>query len=143
MQHVILALALLISATLFSQEKSSLGNTEGSIITITVVNALSDNGEVKYALYTKENFSKDPLYATSAGIDKGKSTVVFKNVPKGIYAVVCYHDENKNERLDFYENGRPKESYGASNNSLNSGPPQFEDSKFEVKDNDLTLEIKF
>ena len=118
-------------------------NTEGSTITITVVNALSDNGQVRFALYTEENFSKQPLYAKSAGIDKGKSTVAFKNVPPGVYAVVCYHDENKNERIDFHENGRPKESYGTSNNSLNSGPPQFDNSKFEVKDNDLTLEIKF
>ena len=143
MQHVILAIALFISATLFSQSQNSLEKTEGKTITVTSVNALSDNGDVKFALYTRENFSKLPMLSAAATIEDGKSTAAFKNVPAGVYAVVCFHDENKNERMDFYENGMPKESYGTSNNTLSLGPPQFENSKFEVTDNDLTLEIKF
>ncbi len=45
--------------------------------------------------------------------------------------------------MNFYENGIPKESYGTSNNVILMGPPNFESSKFEVSDKDLTLEIKF
>jgi uncharacterized protein (DUF2141 family) len=143
MQHVILAIALFISVTLFSQSQNNLQKPEGKTITVTVVNALSDNGDVKFALYTRENFGKLPMLSEAATIEKGKSTVTFENVPTGFYSVVCYHDENKNERMDFYENGMPKESFGSSNNTWSFGPPQFENSKFEVTKNNLTLEIKF
>jgi uncharacterized protein (DUF2141 family) len=36
----------------------------------------------------------------------------------------------------------PLEDYGATNNVMNYGPPQFNDAKFELKDKDLTFEIK-
>ena len=143
MQHVILAIALFISATLFSQSQNNLEKAEGKTITITIENVLSDKGDVKFGLYTRENFSKESMDTKTANIKNGKSTVSFENVPAGVYAVVCYHDENKNERMDFYENGMPKESFGSSDNTWSFGPPQFENSKFEVADHDLTLEIKF
>ena len=111
MQHVILAIALFISATLFSQSQNNLEKTEGKTITVTIVNALSDNGDVKFALYTRENFRKRPMLSEAAIIENGRSTVTFENVPVGVYAVVCFHDENKNQRMEFYENGMPKESF--------------------------------
>ena len=143
MQHLILAIALLFSTLIFSQEseKTNLNNSKN--ITVSVVNALSDVGKVHFALYNKENFRKEVLQAKSAIIKNGKSTVIFKNVLEGNYAIVCYHDENENNQMDFQENGMPIENYGTSNNALSFGPPQFENSKFEVLDKDLTLEIKF
>jgi hypothetical protein len=47
-----------------------------------------------------------------------------------------------NGKLDFSLNGMPLEDYGSSNNVMTFGPPNFEDSKFEVMDKDLTFEIK-
>ncbi len=143
MQHLILALALLFSSIIFGQSQSIFEKETGKSITVTVDNVMNDNGEVKFAFYNEENFKKKPLYVKSAGIENGKSTVVFENVPGGVYAVVCYHDENDNKRMDFYENGMPKESYGTSNSAASIGPPEFESSKFEVNDNNVTLEIKF
>jgi len=116
MQHVILAIALFISATLFSQSQNKLEKTEGRTLTVTIVNVLSNNGDVKFGLYTRENFGKLPVLSETAAIENGKSTVTFENVPTGFYSVVCFHDENKNERMDFYESGMPKESFGSSNN---------------------------
>ncbi|NLP57961.1 DUF2141 domain-containing protein [Lutibacter sp. B1] len=142
MQQVILAIALLISSLIFAQKETELKD-ESITITATVVNALNDTGEIRFALYTKENFMKQPLFHQSAIIEEGKSTVTFTNIPKGIYAVTCYHDENDNKQMDFFENGMPKESYGSSNNPLNFGPPDFESSKFEVSNKDIILEIKF
>lgn len=142
MQHLILVLLLFFSSILFAQSESSLEKTTGRSITITVVNVLNDNGELKFAFYNEENFRKQALYTKSASIENRKSTVVFENVPIGVYSIVCFHDENDNKRMDFYENGMPKESYGTSNNALNFGPPKFENSKFEVNDTNLILEIK-
>lgn len=142
MQHLILALALLISSMIFAQTSTNKLEEEISV-TASVVNALSDKGTVKYAFYNEENFMKQPIYSKSASVENGKSTVVFKNVPQGIYAIICFHDENDNNRMDFEENGIPKESYGLSNNMMTFGPPEFESSKFEVTEEELTLEIKF
>jgi uncharacterized protein (DUF2141 family) len=37
----------------------------------------------------------------------------------------------------------PLESYGASNNVMNFGPPKYEDAKFVVADKNVSLEIRF
>jgi len=37
----------------------------------------------------------------------------------------------------------PKEPYGASNNVMNYGPPQFADAKFIVSDKNIDLNIMF
>ncbi|CAM1357501.1 DUF2141 domain-containing protein [Tenacibaculum halocynthiae] len=112
-------------------------------ITATVVNVTSNKGKVSYALYNKDNFMKEPVKAKSSKIVKGKSTVVFNDVPAGEYAIVCYHDKNNNNKMDFQPNGMPIENYGASNNVMNFGPPQYEDAKFTIIDNNVSLEIRF
>ena len=143
MQHLILTAALLFSTLVFSQTSETTNLNNSGNITVSVVNALNDTGTVNFALFNKENFRQQPLRAQSASIKDGVSTIIFENVPAGMYAIICYHDENENKRMDFQENGMPLESYGTSNNPLNFGPPQFDSSKFEVNGKDVTLEIKF
>lgn len=142
MQQVILALSLLISSMIFAQATPK-KLEEGISVTVSVVNALNDTGTVNFGFYNEENFMKQPIYAKSASVEKGKSTVLFEGVSQGFYAILCFHDENNNGRMDFDINGMPTESYGSSNNPLNFGPPEFVSSKFEVKDHTLNLEIKF
>lgn len=142
MQQVILAISLMISSMIFAQTSTGQSD-EGISVTVSAVNALSDKGTVKFALYNGDNFMKQPIYSKSASVENRKSTVIFENVPQGNYAIICFHDENNNNLLDFEENGIPKESYGLSNNTMYFGPPEFESAKFEVKDNALHLEIKF
>lgn len=126
---------LFVFSTIKGQEKSS--------ITATVVNVLTSEGKVGFALYNKDNFMKQPILAKEAKIVDGKSKVVFENVLAGEYAILCYHDKNNNDKMDFQSNGMPLESYGASNNVMNFGPPRFDDAKFKVSDKKLSLEIKF
>jgi len=143
MQHLILTIVLLFSSVTVSFAQESEVNLIGKTIEVSVMNTLSDKGEVRFAIYTKENFRKQSLSSKSSTINNGKSSVTFENISEGAYAVVCYHDENNNGTMDFHENGMPKESYATSNNTLNFGPPQFENAKFEVANEDLKLEIKF
>ncbi len=143
MQHLILTLVLVFSSIALSFAQENNNNLEGTTIKVSAVNSLNDKGTIKFAFYTKENFRMKPLFAKSTTIKNGKITVTFNNVPKGEYAIICYHDENNNGRMDFFENGMPKESYGTSNNPMNFGPPTFESSKFKVIDKNLSLEIKF
>ena len=143
MQHFILALSFLFTSAIMAQSEASAEITDGKMLKVQVVNALNNKGTVAFAFYNEESFMKAPLLAKSSTIEAGISTVVFENVPDGEYAIVCFHDANSNGEMDFHENGMPKESYGTSNNALSFGPPQFSNSKFEVKNENLTLEIKF
>ena len=130
----LLAATFLFAASLTEQKRT---------ITASVTNVTSDNGKVSFALYDKESFMKKPLQAKSSKIVKGVSTVTFENVAPGEYSVICFHDKNDNDKMDFQPNGMPMEDYGTSNNVMTFGPPQYENSKFTVTDKNVTLEIKF
>ena len=131
----IVTAALMMTASFVSSSQQT--------ITATVVNATSDDGKVSFALYNKETFMKTPLQAKTAKIVDGKSTVVFEGIDAGEYAVICFHDKNNNDKMDFQENGMPMEDYGASNNVMSFGPPTYLNAKFAVEGENVTLEIKF
>lgn len=112
-------------------------------ITVTVAKTMSNKGTVNFALYTKEGFMRTPIQTVSSTIENNTCQVVFKNVPQGEYAIICFHDENENNQMDFDEGRMPVEDYGVSNNPAGFGPPQYDTAKFVVSDKDVTLEIKF
>jgi uncharacterized protein (DUF2141 family) len=57
--------------------------------------------------------------------------VVFTGIPQGVFAVMVFHDENRNGKLDKNFVGIPKEGYGASNNPAKKmRPPNFDEAKF-------------
>ena len=113
-------------------------------IEVQIKNVTSDNGKVYFVLYdNEEGFrSKNYFKGKTSDIKNGIATVKFSNLEPKIYAIVCFHDANDNDKMDFEENGMPLEDYGISNNVMSYGPPQFNDAKFELKDKDLTFEIK-
>ncbi|WP_299523894.1 DUF2141 domain-containing protein [uncultured Lutibacter sp.] len=143
MQQFILTIILLFLSMFVSQAQENKENLEQNVITITVVNALNNTGTINFAFFDEDGFRKQPLFAKSAAIEDGISSVTFLNIPNGEYAIICFHDENENNKMDFHENGMPKESYGTSNNPMLMGPPNFESSKFVVDNNNVNLEIKF
>lgn len=133
--------SILIGIMLFISNSIIAQNT--TTITVTVVNVTSDSGKVGFALYDKTTFNMTPIQGAESKIIDGKSIVVFENVVSGEYAIICYHDKNNNDKMDFEANGMPLEDYGASNNNMSFGPPKFDDAKFTVSDKDVSLEIKF
>ena len=127
---------------LFTTTAQTATSDEGVTITVTVDKIKNNTGKVLFALYTEKTFMKTkPIQATGSTIEGNKVTVTFTNVPKGAYAITCVHDENDNGQMDFEDNGMPKEDYGISNNPMSYGPPEFESSKFMVKDKDVSLSI--
>ena len=132
-----------ILVVVFSILTSSI-TAQNNTITVTVVNASSDDGKIGFSLYAKDNFMRNPIQGKEGKIKEGKSTIIFENVPKGEYAIVCFHDKNNNDKMDFSPNRMPLEDYGASNNILNPyGPPTFDTAKFVVSDKNVSLAIKF
>ncbi len=135
--------AIFALVVIFQTSTTTIKTTEKRTITVTVPNVTSNEGEVRYALYNKKDFMKKPLQSVSSKVKGKKSTVIFVDVEPGEYAVICFHDANNNNEMDFEGNGMPLESYGVSNNPMSFGPPQYDEAKFEVADKDVTLEIKF
>ena len=131
---IIITVALFITNSITAQNKT---------ITAKVINVTSDLGKVGFALYDKTNFRVKAIQSVASKIVNGKSVVIFKNLEVGEYAIICYHDKNDNDKMDFKSNGMPLEDYGASNNIMNLGPPKFDDAKFTFIDENLYLEIKF
>lgn len=143
MNHLALILALAIcSLTGVAQE--AIINKDQKLVNITVVinKTRNDSGNMLLALHNEKTFMKgEGIQNAKEEIKDGKVRVTFMDVPAGEYAVMVLHDENENNRMDFDEQGMPKEDYGVSNNDMSFGPPQFSNAKFTVSGEDLTLEI--
>ena len=115
-------------------------------ITVTITGLRSEKGKLYLSLYNSdEGYPKKASAAfrlSSAPISDGKATIMLDDIPKGIYAIACYHDENNNGKLDTNFFGIPAEGTGASNNARGSwGPPKFRDAKFAV-DSDVSQTIR-
>ncbi|WBL27091.1 DUF2141 domain-containing protein [Zunongwangia sp. HGR-M22] len=141
MKNLAIILFLLITGVSSKAQETSKGAT-GSI-TVEIENISSDKGKISYGLYTEDTFMKNPKYSKTAKIKDGKSTVTFDKIPEGEYAVICYHDKNDNDQMDFETNGMPKEDYGMSNNKINPyGPPTWDDGKFGFDGSSKEIGIK-
>ncbi|MBO6607118.1 DUF2141 domain-containing protein [Psychroserpens sp.] len=136
MKTLFVTIALCISTLGFTQNETK--NT----ITVVVENFTSNEGKAAIALHTADTFMRGAgIQNLEAKIIDGKATFTFENVNPGEYALLVLHDKNENNRMDFEENGMPKESYGTSNNTRSFGPPIYDDAKFNV-DKDLEITIR-
>ncbi len=130
-------IAFVLLLTLFSFIRSS---KENFSLTVQVKNLRNANGVVQFALYNKDGSIPDENYKNCykiliGEIVNGTSTITFKNIPSGKYAVNILHDENKNGKID---KGiiLPKEGIGFSNyNSIGlKNRPNFSKASFELKE---------
>ena len=112
-------------------------------ISVTATNISSSDGKVFFVLFDKETFMNTPIQSKSKEILNGTSFVTFKNLEKGEYSIICFHDMNDNGIMDINNNGIPSEAYGVSNNNITFGPPSFFSTKFSLLEEDVNLEIKF
>ena len=142
MKTIILTLTLAISTLFANAQTSTNVQTEGTTITITVP-VKSSEGIIIVGLYDENTFMKAaPIQGLESEIVDGKATVTFTNILPGTYGVTIFHDKNGNKILDFEPNGMPKEMYGVSNNPMSYGPPQWNDAKFDVASEPVSLDIR-
>ena len=133
----------LIATFIFCAISATKAQEETFSLTVSVSKLKSNDGSLLVGLYNREaSFLKQPFKSTVVKIENKKSVIVFKNVPKGTYAVSFVHDANDNNKMDTNFIGIPKEDYGCSNNAKGfMGPPKYEDAKFSLEKN-KTIEIK-
>ncbi|MCT4600631.1 MAG: DUF2141 domain-containing protein [Marinifilaceae bacterium] len=118
---------------------------EKKSITIKVTNIKNDKGILMVAIYSsKKDFLKKPYLKAIGKIKNKKSTIIFKDIEPGTYAISIIHDINSNKKLDFNFLGIPKEPTAASNNAKGTfGPPAFKDAKFKIEKENIIQTIKF
>ncbi|AUC85103.1 hypothetical protein CW731_07275 [Polaribacter sp. ALD11] len=134
---------LLIFAFIFSGILTTNAQEKTFDLTVNISGLKSDKGTLMIGIYNKkERFLKNQFKGDIVKIENKKSLVIFKNLPKGEYAVSFIHDENNNKKMDTNFFGIPKEDYGCSNNARGfMGPPKYDDAKFQLSEN-KTIEIK-
>jgi len=138
MKKLTVLIALLLTMSFYAQTE------ESSKISVKIENIKTNDGSVLFGLYTQSTFMKaKPEFMAKSEVVDGVAQITIENVPKGTYAISCFHDMNGNDQMDFEPSGMPKERYGISNNAVNMyGPPEWEEAKFEVADNDIDMNIK-
>jgi uncharacterized protein (DUF2141 family) len=96
-----------------------------------------------YDINGKKGFPKEESALIKRKIDiKDLDSIAYDDLQYGEYAIILYHDENDNERLDSNIFGIPKEGIGVSNDAKSRfGPPKFEDAKFLLNKETLEIEI--
>lgn len=106
-------------------------------VTVKVNGLKSNDGQVFIALYnSEEDWLENVFKGTTSAISEKTCTVVFEDIPNGIYAVSIFHDENNNGKMDKNFMGIPKEDYGCSNDASGfMGPPKWKDAKFDLNQN--------
>jgi len=136
----VLTLVLIFSAQRSNAQSSTPSQKTGKL-TVKITGIRNTDGNVRVALRTDENTVVD---ARVVAIDPKTLTAeaVFDNLAEGNYGVAVIHDENKNEKLDFNEEGIPLEGYGHSNNpAKRPGPPDFNETKFNFVGPSATITV--
>lgn len=135
-----LKLVLTITIALFIFNNGQAQNETYSLV-IEITDLKNNDGKVMIELLDKNQNSV--AYSKGIIVDN-HSTVEFKDLNAGTYAVQYYHDENNNEKMDTGNFGIPLEGYGFSNDARGfMGPPDFEDELFSLEKNTtMVLETK-
>jgi uncharacterized protein (DUF2141 family) len=122
------------------------GLASAADLTIEVQGARSAQGSVAGALYAGAPGWLKPQQAVQGQFvpATGKTTLLFRGLPPGRYAVSVYHDENGNGKLDTNPVGMPLEPTGFSRDAQGRmGPPAFDDAALDVQaDTAITLRMR-
>lgn len=89
---------------------------------------------------TKSRYSMDKRIGK---VEKNIATLVFDNVPHGVYALTVHHDEDENKKMNRNFIGYPTEGFGLSNNpKIFLSIPDFDECKFELKRDTIIINIQ-
>ncbi len=107
----------------------------GGVLEVKIAPLHSAQGNVRLSIYRDPaSFRKEAraLRVLELPASEGEMSFRLEGLAPGRYAVMAYHDENANGKLDLRLGMFPIEGYGLSRNPRVMGPPAFEDSAFEL-----------
>lgn len=124
---------------MFLSLASVIEDTASCTISVKVNNIEAPKGYVVLSLYNSATAKDFPdskaIYKKIKVKAKGTSIrYTFKNLPKGEYAIIVFHDKNSDGDCNLNFVGIPTEGYGFSRNVRPKlSTPSFNDVKFSVK----------
>ena len=136
-------LKIFASLALIALSLPSLAQT--ATLTVNLHEVRNATGNLRASLYREpETFRKEDkaVQVVTLPAVAGDARIVFADLAPGKYAVMAYHDENADGRLNLRFGMFPTEGYGLSNNPQVMGPPKFADSAFEVSSPETAIDIK-
>jgi uncharacterized protein (DUF2141 family) len=104
-------------------------------LAVSVKGVRSDKGNIMAQLLKADpaKGTASQAAATMQAAKTGTIELLFSNLSPGDYAVMLFHDENGNGKMDSNVLGIPKEGYGFSNDAKGSfGPPKFSAMKVTI-----------
>lgn len=104
-----------------------------------------DRGSIRVSLYHgPEGFphEEQALRVRERPAAAGTVTARFGGLGPGRYAVIAYHDENGDGKMNRFLGMVPSEGYGLSNNPQVMGPPEFEQAAFGLPAGGGAVEVR-
>lgn len=144
-----LLISLMITTCVFTQEAidnpAVITDKETCSVTIHLSGLDSNEGMLMVGLYNSaDNWLGKEYKGEVVAIENNEATVVFENVPYGVYAASAVHDEDNNGKLNTKAFGIPSEPYASSRGAKGMfGPPKWKDAKFTLSTTEVTEDIKF
>lgn len=116
-------------------------------LTVTVTGLRGARGMLFMTVWNDEaRFLKDVRQAAArrmVPVSGPETTVVVEGLPRGVYVVTAFQDENGNGELDRNFIGLPKEPVGVSNDARGMmGPPKFKAAAFELNGPSRSIPIR-
>ncbi|MEM6294913.1 MAG: DUF2141 domain-containing protein [Myxococcota bacterium] len=135
------------AANLVAAPASSEDADDGHVVTAKIRGLRNADGGVMAFLHGSEDtfpkkFNQAAHRARKRQLSGGSTSLQFRGVQPGTYAVVVFHDENGNGKMDKNFVGFPKEGIGASN--VKKGRPSWSTAKFTVgQDMSVTVSMQY
>ena len=103
--------------------------------TVQISGLRSDDGFVRIAVFdgTSDFPRGEAVLRLEVAVRDGSVAADLGDVPRGVYAVAFYHDENANNVFDRGLFGVPVEGFGFSNDApVVFGPPDFDEAAVQI-----------
>lgn len=137
----LLCCALFIATAGLNAQMPAAPAQSTSTLTVRVTGIRNANGKISVALFRDSVFVERRLVEIDANTLTAQT--VFVNLPRGVYSVNVFHDENMNGKMDTNLFGMPVEGYGFSNNpAKRRGKPGFDETNFQLNQPEAAIEIK-
>lgn len=113
---------IIVFMALLLQSFNVMAEDEYAVMVLEVNNIDTENGNIMIHLCKNKQEFLDKIPVSNAFFfpAKKRSVTAKVNIPKGIYAIKVFHDENQNKMLDMGADNHPIEKFGFSNNFFGS-----------------------
>lgn len=144
--RVVTVMSASLTAAAFAHAGDCLADGGGTKLTVSLTGFENSKAHAIVKLYRNGQDVLGPPYQLIRSVIRdNKATISFDDLTPGEYAVVAFHDENDNGKIDHNFLGLPTEALGFSNGftaGITTGMPTWEKLKFKLDSPGRTLNIK-